>query len=66
VAVAVAVVEELEPEPVASDDRVAALEQQVRSLESELDSLRAGRRAEIEEILRDLEAVTTKLRRRLE
>jgi len=58
---AVAVMEEPEPEP--SDDRIAILERQVRSLESQLDSLRAGHRAEIESILDDLESLTSKLRR---
>jgi signal recognition particle receptor subunit beta len=71
-AVAVAVLDEPkpepEPEPAAGDgdDRVASLEQQVRSLESQLDSLRAGHRAEIEEILRGLESLTSNLRRKLD
>src|SRR3954467_8999270 len=43
---AVEVVEE--PAAAPSDDRVAALEQQVQSLESQLDSLRSGHRAEIQ------------------
>jgi len=52
-----------EPEPAPGDDRVATLEQQVRSLESQLDSLRSGHRAEIESILNDLESMTARLRR---
>jgi signal recognition particle receptor subunit beta len=59
--VAVAVVDE--PEPAPANDRVAVLEQQVRSLESQLDSVRSERRAEIEVILSDLESLTSKLRR---
>jgi signal recognition particle receptor subunit beta len=58
---AVAVVEEPEPPP--ADDRVAVLEQQVHSLELQLESLRSGHRAEIESILNDLESLTSKLRR---
>ncbi len=73
-AVAVAVLAEPEPEskpdpePAAGDGdgRVARLEQQVRSLESQLDSLRAGHRAEIEEILRGLDSLTSNLRRKLD
>jgi len=67
-AAAVAVLDETEPEPAAGDGdgRVAGLEQQVRSLESQLDSLRAGHRAEIEEILRGLESLTSSLRRKLD
>jgi len=58
---AVAVAEEPEPPP--ADDRVAILEQQVHSLELQLESLRSGHRAEIESILNDLESLTSKLRR---
>jgi signal recognition particle receptor subunit beta len=65
-AVAVAVMAEPEPAAGDTDGRVASLEQQVRSLESQLDSLRAGHRAEIEEILRGLESLTSNLRRRLD
>ncbi|HXA17543.1 MAG TPA: GTPase domain-containing protein [Thermoanaerobaculia bacterium] len=63
-----AVMAEPEPEPAASeaDGRVASLEQQVRSLESQIDSLRAGHRAEIEEIIRGLESLTSTLRRKLD
>jgi hypothetical protein len=65
---AVAVLNEPVPEPAAgeADGRVASLEQQVQSLESQLDSLRAGHRAEIEEILRGLESLTSNLRRKLD
>jgi signal recognition particle receptor subunit beta len=52
-------------EPVA-DDRIAVLEQTVTSLQSELDSLREAHRVEIEEIVRDLGDLTTRLRRLLE
>jgi len=67
-ATAVAVLDETEPQPAAGDGdgRVASLEQQVQSLESQLDSLRAGHRAEIEEILRGLESLTSSLRRKLD
>jgi signal recognition particle receptor subunit beta len=51
------------PEPAPAGDRVDVLEQQVRSLESQLESLRSGHRAEIESILDDLESLTAKLRR---
>ncbi len=69
-AVAVAVLDEPEPEPEPEpsagdgDGRVASLEQQVSSLESQLDSQRAGHRAEIEEILLVLESLTSNLRRK--
>jgi signal recognition particle receptor subunit beta len=49
-----------------ADDRIAVLEQQVASLQSELDSVREEHRVEIEEILRDLGELTTRLRRRLD
>jgi signal recognition particle receptor subunit beta len=52
-----------EPPP---DDRIAVLEQQVAALQSELDSVREEHRVEIEEILRDLGEITTRLRRRLD
>jgi len=52
-------------EPVA-DDRIATLEQKVTSLESELDSIRESHRVEIEEIVRDLGDLTSRLRRLLE
>jgi signal recognition particle receptor subunit beta len=65
-AAAVAVLHEPEPAAGDGDGRVASLEQQVQSLESQLDSLRAGHRAEIEEILRGLESLTSNLRRRLD
>jgi signal recognition particle receptor subunit beta len=45
------------------DDRVAALEQKVNSLQEELDSLRESHRVEIEEILRDLGDITARLRK---
>ena len=57
--VAVAVTDEPEP----GDDRSANLEQQVQLLESALESTRAGHRGEIEEILRDLDALSARLRR---
>jgi signal recognition particle receptor subunit beta len=65
---AVAVLDEPEPPPAAGEDdgRVASLEQQVRSLESQIDSLRAGHRTEIEEIIRGLESLTSNLRRKLD
>ena len=65
-AAAVAVMDEPEPAAGDGDGRVASLEQQVQSLESQLDSLRAGHRAEIEEILRGLESLTSSLRRKLD
>jgi signal recognition particle receptor subunit beta len=49
-----------------ADDRIAVLEQQIASLQSELDSAREEHRVEIEEILRDLGEITTRLRRRLD
>jgi signal recognition particle receptor subunit beta len=58
---AVEVIEE--PEPAPADDRVAVLEQQVHSLELQIESIRAGHRAEIESILNDLESLAAKLRR---
>jgi signal recognition particle receptor subunit beta len=50
----------------AGDDRIAILEQKVTSLQSELDSIRDDYRVEIEEVLRDLGDLTTRLRRRLD
>ena len=58
---AVAVMEEP-----AGDDRITILEQKVTSLESELTSIRDEHRVEIEEILRDLGDLTSRLRRRLD
>jgi signal recognition particle receptor subunit beta len=49
-------------EPV-GDDRIAILEQKVTALQSELDSLREEHRVEIEEVLRDLGDVTSRLRK---
>ncbi|HXH37257.1 MAG TPA: GTPase domain-containing protein [Thermoanaerobaculia bacterium] len=64
---AVAVLDEPEPLPdVAAGDRVAILEQQVRSLESQLDAMRASHRREIEEILHDLGALTSRVRNQLD
>jgi uncharacterized protein with von Willebrand factor type A (vWA) domain len=48
------------------DDRIAILEQKVTSLQSELDSVRDEHRVEIEELLRDLADLTSRLRRRLD
>ena len=48
------------------DDQVALLEQKVTSLQSELDSVREAHRVEIEEILRDLGDLTSRLRRLIE
>ena len=48
------------------DDRIAILEQKVTALHSELDSIRDDYRVEIEEVLRDLAELTTRLRRRLD
>jgi signal recognition particle receptor subunit beta len=50
----------------ATDDRIIALEQKVTSLQSELDSVRETHRVEIDEILRDLGEITTRLRRLLD
>jgi hypothetical protein len=50
----------------AGDDRLAILEQKVTSLQSELDAVREDYRVEIEEILRGLGDLTTRLRRRLD
>src|SRR4051812_35406845 len=50
----------------AGDDRIAILEQKVTSLQSELDSVRDEYRVEIEELLRDLGDLTSRLRRRLD
>jgi signal recognition particle receptor subunit beta len=64
---AVAVLDEPEPLPdVAGDDRVAALEQKVQSLESQLDSMRARHHQEIEEILGELGVLTSRLRKQLD
>jgi len=52
-------------EPVA-DDRIVTLEQKVTSLQSELDSIRELHRVEIEEIVRDLGDLTSRLRRLLD
>jgi signal recognition particle receptor subunit beta len=48
------------------DDRISILEQKVTSLQSELDSVRDEHRVEIEELLRDLGDLTSRLRRRLD
>ncbi len=50
----------------ANDDRLANLEQQVHSLKSQLDFERAERRAEMQEVLRDLDALVTRLRGRVD
>jgi signal recognition particle receptor subunit beta len=50
----------------AGDDRIAILEQKVTSLQSELDAVRDEYRVEIEELLRDLGDLTSRLRRRLD
>jgi hypothetical protein len=63
----VAVLDEPEPLPdTAGDRRLAILEQQVQSLESRLESLRAQHRLEIEEILCELGVLTARLRQRLD
>jgi signal recognition particle receptor subunit beta len=64
----VAVLDEPEPLPdaAAGSDRLAVLEQQVQSLESRLDSMRAEHRLEIEEILGELGVLTARLRKRLD
>jgi signal recognition particle receptor subunit beta len=49
-----------------ADDRIATLEQKVTSLQSELDSVRETHRVEIEEIVRDLGDLTSRLRRLLD
>ncbi len=54
------------PPPAPASGRLVILEQQVQSLESQLASVRAGQRLEVEEILRDLEELTSKLRKRLD
>jgi signal recognition particle receptor subunit beta len=54
------------PDAGANNDRLALLEQQVLSLEARLDSVRAGHRVELEEILGDLETLTSRLRKRLD
>jgi len=63
----VAVLDELEPllEP-AGDGPLAILEQRVESLESELDSVRAMHRREIEEILGELGVLASRLRKQLD
>jgi hypothetical protein len=53
-------------EPAPGDDRTAKLEKQVQLLESALESMRADHRGEIEEILRDLGALTARLQRLLD
>src|SRR4051794_24580775 len=50
----------------AGDDRIAILDQKVTSLQSELDAVRDEYRVEIEELLRDLGDLTSRLRRRLD
>ncbi len=63
----VAVLDELEPLPeTAGDGRLAILERRVESLESELDSVRATHRREIEEILGELGVLTSRLRKQLD
>jgi signal recognition particle receptor subunit beta len=63
----VAVLDEPEPLPETSGDgRLAILEQRVESLESELDSIRATHRREIEEILGELGVLTSRLRKQLD
>jgi len=64
----VAVLDEPEPLPdaAAADDRLAILEQQVQSLESQIESMRAQHRMEIEEILSELGVLTARLRQRLD
>ena len=54
------------PVAAVADDAIAVLEQKVASLQSEIDSVREEHRVEIEEILRDLGEITTRLRRRLD
>jgi signal recognition particle receptor subunit beta len=49
-----------------NDERLSSLEQQVQSLEAQLDFERAERRAELQEVLRDLDALTTRLRHRID
>jgi signal recognition particle receptor subunit beta len=53
-------------EPAPGDDRTANLEKQVQLLESALESMRADHRGEIEEILRDLGALTARVQRLLD
>jgi signal recognition particle receptor subunit beta len=53
-------------EPAPTDDRAAKLEEQVQLLESALETTRADHRGEIEEILRDLGALTARLQRLIE
>jgi signal recognition particle receptor subunit beta len=53
-------------EPAPANDRTADLEKQVQLLESALASLRTDHRGEIEEVLRDLGALTARLQRLLD
>jgi hypothetical protein len=50
----------------AADDRLAALEQKVSALQSELDSVREAHRVDLEELLRDLDDLTSRVRRALD
>src|SRR5438270_4153910 len=52
-------------EPI-GDDRMVILEQKVTSLQSELDSVREEHRVDLEELLRDLDDLTSRVRRRRE
>jgi signal recognition particle receptor subunit beta len=54
-----------EPSPVIDDDRVSVLEGQVHALEAQLDSMREEHRVALEEILRDLEELTSRVRQSL-
>jgi signal recognition particle receptor subunit beta len=49
-----------------ADDRLAVLEQRVSALQSELDSVREAHRVELEELLRDLDDLSSRVRRQLD
>jgi hypothetical protein len=57
--------DESEP-PVIDDDRISVLEGQVHALEAQLDSMREEQRVALEEILRDLEELTSRVRKSLD
>ena len=63
--VAVAVLDEPPPPAMAGTERLAVLERQVAALESQIETMRAQHRAELEDLVRDLSNLVSRVRTQL-